>query len=57
MEYLTYDARELGEIRYAVFEKDSKFVNYDLDREDVEGKCSMVGVGITMVAEKELKDE
>jgi hypothetical protein len=31
MEYVVDDARQQGLIRYAVFEKDSKFVNYDLD--------------------------
>ena len=33
MEYLTSGARELGETRYAVLEKDSNLVNYDLDHE------------------------
>ena len=33
MEYLSSGARELGETRYAVLEKDSNLVNYDLDHE------------------------
>jgi len=48
---------QLNDIRYAVFEKDSKFVNYDLDQEDIEDRCSMAGADLTDVAEKELKDE
>jgi hypothetical protein len=37
----------------AVFEKDSKFVNYDLGQEDIEDRCSMAGVDLTNVAERE----
>jgi hypothetical protein len=41
MEYLVDGAREQSFIRYAVFEKNSKFVNYDLDQEDIEERCNM----------------
>jgi hypothetical protein len=44
-------------VRYAAFEKNSAFVNYDLDEEDIEDRCSMAGKDLTSVAEKELKDE
>ena len=57
MEYVVDDAREQSFIRYAVFEKDSKFVNYDLDQKDIEDRCSMTGADLTKVVEKELKDE
>jgi hypothetical protein len=57
LEYMTYDARELGEIRYAVFEEGSNFVNYDLTEEDIVGRCSLTGADLTTVAEKELKDK
>ena len=36
MEYVVDDAREQSFIRYAVFEKDSKLVNYDFSEEDIE---------------------
>ena len=54
MEYVVDDARQQGLIRYAVFEKNSKFVNYDLGQEDIEDRCSMVGTDLTNIAEKEL---
>ena len=57
MEYVVDDARQQSFIRYAVFEKNSKFVNYDLGQDDIEDRCSMAGVDLTNVAEKELKDE
>ena len=57
VEYVVDDARQQSFIRYAVFEKNSKFVNYDLSEEDIEDRCSMDGVDFTNVAEKELKDE
>jgi hypothetical protein len=57
MEYLVDDAREQSSIRYAVFEKNSKFVNYDLDLEDIEERCNMAGTDLTKIAEKEPKDE
>jgi hypothetical protein len=57
MEYVVDDAREQSFIRYAIFEKDSKFVNYDLGQEDIENRCSIAGVDLTNVAEKELIDE
>jgi hypothetical protein len=57
MEYVVDDALEQSFIRYAVFEKDSKFVNYDLSQEDLEERCSMAGTDLTKIAEKELKDE
>jgi hypothetical protein len=57
MEYVVDDARQQSLIRYAVFEKNSKFVNYDLGQEDIEDRCSMAGTDLTNVAEKELKDE
>jgi hypothetical protein len=57
MEYVVDDAREQSFIRYAVFEKNSKFVNYDLGQEDIEDRCSLAGVDLTNVAKKELKDE
>jgi hypothetical protein len=57
MEYVADDAREQSFIRYAVFEKNSKFVNYDLYQEDIEAKCSMAGVDLAKVMEEELKDE
>jgi hypothetical protein len=53
MEYVVDDAREKSFIRYAVFEKNSKFVNYDLGQEEIEDRCSMAGVDLTNVAEKE----
>lgn len=53
-EYVADDARTQPIIRYAIVEKDSKFVNYDLDLEDVAAACSLVGVDLTNVAEKEL---
>jgi hypothetical protein len=52
MEYVVDDARQQSLIRYAVFEKNSKFVNYDLGQEDIEDRCSMVGTDLTNVAEK-----
>lgn len=54
-EYLVDDAREQSLIKFAVFEKDSRFVNYDLDEDDIEERCSMAGIDLTNVAEKELK--
>ena len=57
IEYVVDDARQQGLIRYAVFEKNSKFVNYDLGEEDLEDRCSMAGVDLTNVAEKELGRE
>jgi hypothetical protein len=36
MEYVVDDARAQSFIKYAVFEKDSKFVNNDLDQDDIE---------------------
>ena len=57
MEYVVDDARPQSLIRYTVFEKNSKFVNYHLGQEDIEDRCSMAGVDLTSVAEKELKDE
>ena len=57
MEYVVDDARPQSLIRYTVFEKNSKFVNYHLGQEDIEDRCSMAGVDLTNVAEKELKDE
>jgi hypothetical protein len=51
------DARQRGLIRYAVIEKGSKFVNYDLNQEDIEDRCSMTGTDLTNVAEKELGQE
>jgi hypothetical protein len=53
VEYVVDDARQQSFIRYAVFEKDSKFVNYDLGQEDIEDRCSMAGVDLTNVAERE----
>ena len=47
VEYVVDDAREQSFIRYAVFEKNSAFVNYDLDEEDIHGKCSIAGVDLT----------
>jgi hypothetical protein len=35
------DRATTAAIRYAVFERNSKFVNYDLGQEDIEGRCSM----------------
>lgn len=55
IEYVTDDARSQPIIRYALAEKDSKYVVYDLDREDIEESCSIAGVDLTEVAEKELK--
>jgi len=55
-EYLVDDAREQSFIRFAVFEKGSKFLNYDLDQDGIEDRCNMAGVDLTNVAEKELKD-
>jgi hypothetical protein len=43
MEYVVDDARAQSFIKYAVFEQDSKFVNYDLDQDDIEGRGSMAG--------------
>jgi hypothetical protein len=57
VEYVVDDSREQSFIRYAVFEKNSKFVNYDLGQEDIEDRCSMAGVDLRNVAEKELKGE
>ena len=57
MEYVVDDARQQSFIKYAVFEKKSKFVNYDLDQDDIEGRCSMAGNDLTKITEKELKDE
>jgi len=54
LEYVVEDAREQGSIRYGVFEKDSKFVNYDLDQEGIEDRCNLAGIDLTYVAEKEL---
>ena len=56
MEYVVDDAREQSFIRYAVFEKNSKFVNYDLDPDDLESRCSMSGVDLTDVTNKKLAD-
>jgi hypothetical protein len=57
MEYLVDDAREQSFTKFAVFEQDSKFVNYDLGEEDIENHCSMTGVDLTKIAEKELTAE
>jgi hypothetical protein len=57
MEYVVDDARQQSLIRYAVFEKSSTLVNYDLGQEDIEDRCSMTGTDLTNIAEKELKDE
>ena len=57
IEYLVDDARQESLIRYAVFEKNSKLVNYDLSEEEIEDRCSMAGTDLTNVAEKELKNE
>jgi len=57
MEYVSQDAREQGSIRYAVLEKGSRTVNYDLDQDDLEGTCSMAGVDLTHDAENELEDQ
>jgi len=54
MEYVVDDARAQSFIKYAVFEKDSTFVSYDLDQEDIENRCSTVGTDLTNIAEKEL---
>ena len=43
--------REIG-----VPEDSSKFLNYDLDHDDIDDRCSTAGVDLTNVAEKELKD-
>jgi hypothetical protein len=40
MEYVVDDAREQSFIRYAIFEKNSKFVNYDLGRDDIEDSAA-----------------
>jgi len=56
LEYVEQDAREQSSIRYAVLEKGSKTVNYDLDQEDLEGRCSMSGVDLTNIAEEELEE-
>jgi hypothetical protein len=50
MEYVVDDARQQSLIRYAVFEKNSKFVNDDLGQDDIEDRCSMVGTDLTNVA-------
>ena len=55
-EYLVDEAREQRFIKYAVFEKDSRFLNYDLGQEDIEDRCSLAGVDLTNVAEEELID-
>jgi hypothetical protein len=56
VEYVADDARQQSFIRYAVFEKNSKFVNYDLGQEDIENRCGLAGTtDLTNVAEKELK--
>jgi hypothetical protein len=57
MAYVVDDARQQSLIRHAVFEKNSKCVNYDLGQEDIEERCSMAGADLTNVAEEELKDE
>lgn len=56
MEYVVDDARERSFIKYAVFEKGTKFVNYDLDEVAIEDRRSVPGVDLTSVAEKELMD-
>ena len=55
-EYLVDEAREQSFIKYAVFEKDSRFLNYDLGQEDIEDRWSLAGVDLTNVAEEELID-
>ena len=40
MEYVVDDARQQSFIRYAVFEKNSKFVNYDLEQEDMDDSAA-----------------
>jgi hypothetical protein len=57
MEYVVDDARQQSLIRYPVFEKNSKFVNYDLGQDDIKDRCSMVGTDLTNIAEKELGRE
>ena len=52
VEYVVDDAREQS----LTFEKGSKFLNYDLDQDDIEDRCSTTGVDLTNVAEKQLKD-
>lgn len=55
IEYLTDDARSQPIIRYAVLEKNSKFVEFDLDEEDIVDRCNLAGIDLTEVAERELK--
>ena len=55
-EYVVDDARKQSFVKYAVFEKSSRFLNYDLDQDDIDDRCSTAGVDLTNVAEKELKD-
>ena len=55
VEYVADDAREQSFIRYAVLEKNSKVVEYDLYEEDIADRCSLSGIDLTGVAEKELK--
>ena len=38
------------------FEKDSRFVNYNLGPGDLDSTCNMAGVDLTNVAEKQLKN-
>jgi hypothetical protein len=57
MEYVVDDARGQSLISYAVFEKNSKFVNYDLGQEDIEDKCSMAGTDLTNIAEKQMSTD
>jgi hypothetical protein len=54
-EYVVDDARKQSFVKYAVFEKSSRFLNYDLDQDDIDDRCSTAGVDLTNVAEKELK--
>ena len=56
VEYVFDDAREQSSIRFAVLEEGSKFLNYDLDQDDIEDRCNATGIDLTNVAEKELKD-
>ena len=54
MEYVVDDAREQSLIGYAVFDKNPRFVNYDLERDDLESRCSMSGIDLTDVANRRL---
>jgi len=56
-EYVSEDARHQPSISYAIFEKDSKAVEYGLDQSDLEDRCNDADIDLTRAAEKGAQDK